>query len=196
MDSQTKFIIGITVFVIGLSFVLKVEEHLSDLTYVRAFNGKEYRVRKLPDKQDAADLLARIHDQLFQACDILKRNHPQDPRVQRVLDRFPTTDLAEADGSEKNTSYSINKGEKIVMCLRQKDGTDRLVDQNLILFVALHELSHIMTISVGHTEEFWSNFRFVLKNCQDANLYKCINFSQKPEEYCGITVTNSPLPCV
>ena len=196
MDSQTKLIIGITIFVIGLSLVLKVEEHLSDLTYVRAFNGKEYRVRKLPDKQDAADLLARINEQLFQACDILKRNHAQDPRVQRVLARFPSTDLAEAEGSETNTSYSMNKGEKIVMCLRQKDGTNRLVDQNLILFVALHELSHIMTTSVGHTDEFWANFKFVLKNCQEANLYKCINFSQKPEEYCGITVTNSPLPCV
>jgi hypothetical protein len=196
MDSQTKCILGITIFVLGLSLFLKVEEHLSDLTYVTASNGKEYRVRKLPDQQEAADRLANVHAQLFRACDILKQNHPQDPRVQRLLDRFSTTDLAEADGSEKNTSYSINKGEKIVLCLRQKDGTNRLVDANLILFVALHEISHIMTTSVGHTEEFWNNFRFVLKNCQDANLYKCINFSQKPEEYCGITVTNSPLPCV
>ena len=33
----------------------------------------------------------------------------------------------------------------------------KLVDKNLLLFVALHELSHIMTVSLNHTEEFWDN---------------------------------------
>ena len=31
------------------------------------------------------------------------------------------------------------------------------------MFVALHELAHVMSSSIGHTEEFWDNFRYLLK---------------------------------
>ena len=79
--------------------------------------------------------------------------------------------------------------------MRMKDGTNSLVDDNLLLFVALHELSHIMTKSVGHKQEFWDNFKFVLKEAQDNGYYKCIDFSSRPQKYCGIEVTSSPQPC-
>ena len=131
----------------------------------------------------------------METCNILEKNNPTDPRVLRLKERFHNTSLSESDGYGNQTSFSINKGEKIVLCLRSKDGSNKLVDKNLLLFVALHEMSHIMTISIGHDDEFWNNFKFVLKECQNNGLYKCINFSSNPQSYCGITVTSSPHPC-
>lgn len=189
-------VLGVTGFVAIMAMLMQADKSWGDMSYVRCrTNGKDYRVRNMEDKQAAAEALGRTHDRLNKACAILQQNHPSDPRVIRLLDRFPNTTLAEADGSGKHTSYSINKGEKIVLCLRSKDGSNRLVNENLLLFVALHEVSHIMTKSVGHTPEFWGNFKFVLENCQRAGLYQCIDFSKNPKSYCGITVTNSPASC-
>ena len=33
-----------------------------------------------------------------------------------------------------------------------------IIDMNTLTFVALHELSHIATESVGHKQEFWQNY--------------------------------------
>jgi predicted metal-dependent hydrolase len=186
----------VTLFVLAVIFLVQFDKSYGDMTYVKCKeNYIEYRVRNLPDKEKAAELLGKTHERLKKACQILIKRHPNDERVIRLNRRFPKTTLAEADSSGNHTSYSINKGEKIVLCLRAKDGSNRLVDENLLLFVALHELSHIMTKSVGHKPEFWNNFKFVLENCQEEGLYKCIDFTKNPMPYCGITVTNSPASC-
>jgi predicted metal-dependent hydrolase len=166
------------------------------MTYVVSnINRKKYKVRDLIDKEDAANLLAETHEKLHKVCNILKESNPTDERIKVLIEKFPNTTLQESDGKGSQTSYSINKGEKIVLCLRAKDGSNKLVDKNLLLFVALHELSHIMTKSIGHKPDFWENFKFVLKECQKNGIYKCINFSENPQSYCGITVTSSPFPC-
>ena len=61
------------------------------------------------------------------------------------------------------------------------------------MFVALHELAHIMTKSIGHTEEFWENFKFLLKESIKMNLYKKIDFQKNPHKYCGIEIKDSPI---
>ena len=30
------------------------------------------------------------------------------------------------------------------------------------MYVALHEVSHIATKSIGHNDEFWNNFKFMI----------------------------------
>jgi len=193
---KTNIVLVITAIVIIFTFLIQAEQSFGNMVYVQSsINGKKYKVRKLEDKKEAADMLADTHEKLKKVCKILEINHNSDERVIRLKDKFPHTTLQESDGYGNQTSFSINKGEKIVLCLRSKDGSNKLVDKNLLLFVALHEISHIMTKSIGHTSEFWDNFKFVLKECQNDGIYKCINFSSNPKSYCGITVTSSPFPC-
>ena len=66
--------------------------------------------------------------------------------------KYNPNNFSETGKDSKYTSYSVNKGEKIVLCLRSRDGKDRLIDENTLTFVSIHELAHIMTKSVGHTE--------------------------------------------
>ena len=193
---KTNIVLVITTIVVFFAILIHSEKAWDNMTVVKSrVNGKEYKVRKLEDKKKAADILAETHEKLHTVCRLLEETNPHDERVKILKERFPYTTLEESDGYGSKTSFSINKGEKIVLCLRAKDGTNQLVDKNLLLFVALHELSHIMTKSVGHKSDFWDNFKFVLKECQKKGIYKCINFSANPQSYCGITVTSSPFPC-
>ena len=155
-------------------------------------NGESYMVRSLPDKQEAADLLARIAQQLTTLMRHLEKTAPDDARAKRFLERFHPERISEGPESNKYTSYSINKGEKIVFCLRNKPKDD-LVDLNTMLFVAIHEVAHICTIEVGHPPSFWENFKWLLKEAINTGVYQDQNFKEAPQGYCGIKITDSPL---
>jgi predicted metal-dependent hydrolase len=193
MNTQTLFgiLIVIFVFMYGYSTI----EHLTnDLTTVKSnIDGKNYQVRNLPDKQEAADLLAKIRIKLEKLIDSMNKKFPEDSNVKQMVEKFNPNNITESPKSNKYTSYSINKGEKIVFCIRQKNDTEELVDENTITFVAIHELAHIMTKSVGHTEEFWDNFKKLLKESVKIGIYDRENYTNDPREYCGIQVTDSPL---
>ena len=68
-----------------------------------------------------------------------------------------------------------------------------MVDSNTLTFVALHELAHIMTVSIGHTDEFWDNFKYLLEYAIKIKVYQRQNFRQHPVKYCGTKITDSPL---
>lgn len=158
-------------------------------------NGKEYAVQNLPDKQEAADSMARIHQNLDKLIDHYK-NDPAtmaDPRIKVMISRFHPDNMMENDLNENSTSYSENKGEKIVVCLRDKRDGYPLVDDNTVMFVILHEMAHLMTTTIGHTPEFWTNFRRILHDATSVGVYTPINYSKNPTDYCGMQITDTPI---
>jgi len=170
-------------------------EHLSnEVTYVKSnVDNNEYLVRNLEDKEKAANTLATLRLKLEKLCNIMKNKYPNDESVIRMNEKFNPDNITESGKNNQYTSYSVNKGEKLVFCIRQKDEKETIVDENTLSFVSIHELAHIMTKSVGHTPEFWSNFKRLLKEAINNNLYTKENYSTNPKEYCGIKVTDSPL---
>ena len=179
---------------LGLAAKMYYDGKYAGVEYVKSkVDNKKYLVRKMPDKQHAADLLANLRIKLVKLCDYLELKHSDSKKVYRLIKRFNSDNITESSPTEKYTSYSVNKGEKIVFCLRSRDEQQKLVDENVMMFVALHELAHIMTKSVGHTDEFWDNFRYLLKKAIKLGLYKDVNFEKNPVDYCGTKITNSPL---
>jgi predicted metal-dependent hydrolase len=178
-----------------ISFYMFIEtDYVNDVKYVRSnINNKEYLVRNTKDSQEAANMLSQISQRLSDVVHSLVTKYPKDPRVKRVKERFNPDKLSESSPTSQYTSYSVNKGEKIVFCLRSKDTDQELHDFNTITFVALHELAHLMTESIGHTQEFWDNFRFILKNAIQKGYYQVQDFKNKPIRYCGTNITDSPL---
>ena len=49
-----------------------------------------------------------------------------------------------------------------------------------------------MTLTLGHGEDFWNNFRFILKVAIDQNIYQSVDFNNNPVAYCGIQITDAP----
>lgn len=157
-------------------------------------DGNEYSVRSMPDKAAAADLLAEIRDRLQRLVQHLQKMFPDDARTKAILNGFHPERISEGgENTQKYTSYSVNKGEKIVFCLRARDQTQKLEDINMMMFVAIHEVAHIATKSVGHTDEFWANMKFLLEEGINVGVYSRQDFKEKPVTYCGVPVTSSPL---
>jgi hypothetical protein len=158
-------------------------------------DGKIYRVQNLPDKQEACDRISKIRSNLEKFIDTYKHDPSamSDPRVKVLVSRFNPDNFSENDLDSDSTSYSENKGEKIVICIRDKAPPHKFVDENTVMFVLLHEMAHLMTTSVGHTPEFWANFKRILHDAVHSGIYKPVNYAREPTPYCGMTITDSPI---
>ena len=155
-------------------------------------DGNRYCVREREKLELAANLLAQVTQKMKDMVAYMKEKHPEDPRTIRLVEGFNPKTVSETLPTSELTAYSENKGEKIAFCLNKKKDEDKLIDINTLTFVALHELSHIMTTSVGHKQEFWQNFKFVLENAKAANIYQPQDYKKNPEEYCGMTISDNP----
>jgi hypothetical protein len=157
-------------------------------------DGERYIVRNLSDKQEAADRLARCRGKLLRLIKDLQVAHPKRSFVQNIVSNFDcaASRFSESAPDANYTSYSVNKGEKVFMCLRQRNDKEELVDENIITFVALHEMSHIGTVDVGHTPTFWNNFGWLLKQAESMQIYQFTDFAAHPVEYCGMRITDQP----
>lgn len=166
----------------------------SELIYVKSsHNNKEYLVQNFEDKQEAADLISRLVDKLDKLVNSLLEKNPNKKNVIRLKERFNKDNIMENNSNDQYTSYSINKGEQIIFCIRSRDGNNKLIDLNTLMFVALHEMAHLMSESIGHTDEFWNNFKFILKHAEERGLYKNIDYSKNPKKYCGMEITDNPM---
>ena len=164
-------------------------------TVTSTVDGKQYKVRDMPDRQEAANLLARLRLRLTKLCDALEQKYPDKGQVKQLCKNFRSdpSRFIESTPDSEHTSYSINKGESIYMCLRQREGPDEsLVNENIMTFVAIHELAHVCTESIGHGPDFWNNFGWLLKEAEAIGVYKYTDFSAHPVSYCGVYITDSP----
>lgn len=184
----------VVLLIVALAWLLWDTYVNGEVEYVKAsLDGKEYLVRSLPDKREAANLLAEISARLQKLVSYLETSEPKDERTVLIVKNFDPDAISEGSENAKYTSYSVNKGEKIVFCLRSRDKNNRLMDINTMTFVALHELAHISSKTIGHDETFWTNFKWILERAVKTGIYKEQDFKKKPVEYCGIQITDSPL---
>ena len=79
-------------------------------------------------------------------------------------------------------AYTDNKSE-ITLCLADPS-TNKEYDSNTIMYVALHELAHVISKEIGHGEEFRQNFSKLLLEGERLGFYD----PAKPmtTTYCGM----------
>jgi len=144
-----------------------------------------------PSKEESLQALVVVRRKLDSLVEHLVQTYPEDPFVKRLKTRFKDTVLREAnpDGDPSQTSYTINKGDAMVICLRTKDG--RMVDINTLSYVAIHELAHIYSSSYHHNAEFWRNMKFLINEATKIRLYKKVNYNKNPQQYCGIVIASN-----
>ena len=160
-------------------------------------DGLMYNVRDLPDKQKAADLLARVRRKLKKLIAILRQSYPNKTQVMQLNEKFEADPrrFYEATPDSEHVSYSVNKGDSIHLCLRQKDeAKEPLVDENVMVFVALHEMGHVITPPTvkSHGPEFWNNFGWLLQEAEANKIYEYQDFKAHPVTYCGEKITDQP----
>jgi predicted metal-dependent hydrolase len=193
--SANNFVLFLVIVVGIFSIFMFFEARYSELVYVtpRIDSRNSFLVRNRHDKQDAADMLAYVSNNLNAIIAHVEDHHPNHPGVAAMQARFQPSNVSESMANSEYTSYSVNKGEKIVFCLRSKDVHGALVDKNTMMFVAIHELAHLMSASIGHNDEFWNNMKLLLKCAIELHIYIYQDYRVHPQEYCGMTITDTPL---
>jgi len=156
-------------------------------------DGNTYCVRERSKVQEAADLLATITNKCKELVRMMGEKYPNQANAQRLVKGFNPQKIMETLPTSKFTAYSENKGEKLAFCLnKKKQENENLIDESTLMFVAIHELSHVMTKSIGHKSEFWENFKFLLENAKEFGIHQPVDYKEKPREYCGMKIHDNP----
>ena len=173
-------------------------------------DGEIYYVRNGPYKQRKADLLAFIKMKLTILVNTLKADPEYNNKspVIRLLNNWNRgLTIKEIGLMESDAAYVINK-QHMAFCLQDKPGvgnpvkTTSLEDTNLISYVCIHELAHMMSDETGHGTEFVQNFEFLLDYSKDITytnpftnktepLYIPLNQLKTSDNYCGVPLTNA-----
>jgi hypothetical protein len=164
-------------------------------TVISSYDNREYLVRSLPNKDKAAALLGKMNKRLQILVDHIQSadSKASEEDVNRLVKNFNPDSISEGTEKSNYTSYSVNKGEKIVFCLRSKENNEKLIDINTLMYVAIHELAHLMTKEIGHPPEFWRNFKILLREGINIGIYKNIDYSKEPVKYCGMKIKSNIL---
>ena len=190
-DILGYLIIGLILFI---SYKLYSESDFFQLKcVVSTVDGDKYCVRERKNVMAAANLLATATKNMNDLVDYVKEKHPDDERVKRLAKKFNPDKIVETLPTSEYTAYSENKGQKIAFCLNKKKDDDKnLIDINTLMFVAIHEMAHVASVSIGHNDEFWTNFKFLLGEAKNAGIYTPIDYKKENKEYCGMTITDNP----
>ena len=180
--------------IVGLCIYMYLESDAFQLKcIVSTVDGNKYCVRERAKLQEAADLLAKITEKCKNLVEYVVKNNPDDERAERLKKGFHPQKVMETLPTSEFTAYSENKGEKLAFCLNKKrKGEDNMIDEHTLMFVAIHELSHIATKSIGHKTEFWENFKYLLQNAKEAGIHNPEYYKDKPTEYCGMKIHDNP----
>ena len=135
-------------------------------------------------------ILLTIAFAVLLAFAISKRSYYSEkhPILEDIRERFTILDpkYGKIPLKTGNKSYTENKS-AITLCVADP-ATRKFYDMNTLMYVALHELSHVITKADGsksHGEEFKRNFMRLLK---EAHLKGIYDPNQPiPVSYCGAT---------
>jgi predicted metal-dependent hydrolase len=187
----------IILFVFMFVITLFAKASKRDVKYVKSdIDGKKYLVRDIKDKQKAANFLAKLRKNLIKlSTDLDEKKYAEyyeyKQYIERISSKIYNIEFSESSEDSIYTSYSVNKGEQIVFCLRSKNKKEKIHDINLVMYVALHEIAHVASPEYGHTELFKRIFSFLTKVAIKIGVYKKINFKFDPTEYCGLMISES-----
>ncbi len=168
--------------------------------------GKYHVSRRNDQKYDTAKMMHEVAIRCFRLFDYLDKkyikqgnedyvafigNYDMNNVINNLKERFDASRLFENDANNLmgTTAYTDDK-KYLYLCMRDKNG--HLYDINTLLFVALHELSHMAKDSWGHNPEYWRMFKLLLHNAREAGIYVPTDYARHNINYCGIDLTSNP----
>lgn len=166
----------------------------SNAIFVKSSKDEQFHlVQDLPDKEKAADIIAELKKRMKLLIKHMIEKYPDRSDVAEMKMRFDENNIQETDLNDAGTSFSIDKGQEMHLCIRDKESL-KFHHLNILSFVSIHELAHIMSESYGHNGEFSEHFKFLLGEAVKIGIYKSVDYSKNPIKYCStVDVTQNPL---
>lgn len=184
--------LAILIIFILVGYVIYIKRNA---VYVQSLrDGKYYLVKKSHDSQEAADLLALLRNNIEILANAAYNKYQIEPYkgyMDRLYKKSKGIKITENINNSKYTSYSVEKGEELVFCIRSKIRINTIHDVNLLMYVVIHELAHIACPEYGHTPLFKDIFIKLATLAVELKIYRKIDFNKQSEEYCGMDITDS-----
>jgi hypothetical protein len=194
------------VFVLGFIIIQKNKDVIDSIsvgmTSVHAHDGNHYTVLSGVTETRAADMLANVNIKTKQLLNSLSLpSEGMNPRLHqgfiRLKERVCHKHIRFMEiKPDPGTAVAINtnKGDSIQLCLFGPD--NQPVNSQALFSVVVHELAHIMEVSVSkmvkgfsvHSEQFKLNEKFIMKAASDLGFVPRGGSVGAP--YCGITIPN------
>ena len=189
----------LTCIIISLIVIISVKIYIDNDNFqlkcvISDVDGNRYCVRERAKLELVADHLANATNNMKAVVEKCGEKYGDQENVKRLVKNFNPKKIYEILPTSEYTAYSENKGEKLAFCVEteKENGKGYLVDLNTLTYVALHELAHVMSESIGHTEEFWQNYKFLLEVAESINVYNPIDYKKNPIRYCGMNISDNP----
>lgn len=170
--------------------------------YVKVKVGNRYwNVLNYSNKHEAAMLLARVNSSMILFMKHLKNKYIINGEargrrymiIMNMLKNYNPDEFYENSPYGNDTSFTNNKGSSMYICCRDRDDPNKLVDYNTLMFVLLHESSHIANYDGwGHEDDFWDVFSFILSEAVIAGVYTPVDYAKNPVKYCGMIIDHYP----
>jgi len=168
----------------------------NNVIYMESKSGTKFLVHKDSLKKEKAELLGDIVERMSILKNHLVINKDKfseyKPYITQLENNFTEskTVIYETDPESNLTSYSVNKGEELSVCLKSKK-TGKLHKINLLMYVIIHEMAHFACPEIGHGKLFVKIFEKFAQEAIKIGIYNKEYFESTPTEYCGMILTSS-----
>ena len=189
MEQLVTLLLGVVVVGYICHYII---QKLNKTTIKSTVDNRDYEVRDLPDKQDAANTLADISGKLTKLVEYVVTSDSDRDGVRQLKRNFKSRNIIENTPGGKYTAYSVNKGEELAICLRHTSQGYPFNENNSIMFTTGHELAHVMNLTVGHDTSFWDTMKFNLEEMEKIGLYQPVDYAKTPVQYCGMSINHTP----
>lgn len=124
-------------------------------------------------------------------------SYPDARDIQRLLKRINnTTVITRNEHINSHGKHVIaqthQKGEIIEICIYDKKHKRISNDINTMIYILLHELAHVMSISHNdHGDEFRAFFNFLINEAVECDIYNEVDYKTSPVNYCGQIINDT-----
>ena len=187
-------LIACIIILIYIFFFLNKKNFVS----IESNTGTKFSVYDDVYKKEKANLLSDIVKNMYILKNYLIKNINSDELkeyslyIQQLNRNFNEnrTNVHETDPTSNLTSYSVNKGEELSVCLKSKN-SEHLHNINLLMYVIIHEMSHFACPEIGHGPLFQKIFKKFIDTSIILNIYSYDAYTSKPIAYCGMILSSS-----
>jgi len=189
-----------TILIFIILVIIYIFYYINRMNYVsiESNSGTTYMVYNDELNKDKANLLSSVVINMCSLKNYLVKNKDSEDLIEykdyieQLNKNFNEyrTKIYETNPNSNLTSYSVNKGEELSICLKSKN-TGKLHDINLLMYVVIHEMAHFACPEIGHGDLFQKIFKKFLEVSIKINIYKLEDYSDKPVEYCGMILSSN-----
>lgn len=189
---MTKYyLLLLIIFILLFIFLNK-----NNLIYVEGQNGINFLINNDTDKEYKIRLLSKIVENMYKLKNHMIKNinnfKDYTEYIKQLQENFTEkrTSIYETNPSSNLTSFSVNKGEELSVCLKSKN-TNKFHDINLLMYVVIHEMAHFACPDIGHGIKFKKIFKKLVEEAININIYTKVDYNTNPVEYCGMILSSS-----